>query len=189
MFMFYVHLNLDYHNFKLTKKIASLHYAMYTLTTGISAHVILRLPMPPAKSWDIGVRSCCTRYVYLSIQLWMFHLKSWCPQCPYGPTYHNRIHSIWPSVLQTIAMNRSTHWGELVGVNFHKFYNCFSIFWKCPANIVERLARWYAKWVELPSPLLLDCGILVWSVRTLVESKQWRKCLCMSSPSLVLSII
>ena len=54
----YFHFNLDYHSFIYIKNNeASVHYDMYTLTTGTIAHVTSFLPMPSAKRWGIRGRS------------------------------------------------------------------------------------------------------------------------------------
>ena len=69
------------HLYIFLNNLALLHYVMYTLTTGTGTHVTSFLPMPPAKKLGIEVRSFCTRHVYLSIQLQVFHLQSRCHTC------------------------------------------------------------------------------------------------------------
>ena len=91
---------------------------MYTLITGTIAYVTSLLLMPPARRWDIGVRSFCPRHVYFIDPTLGFPFKIPVPPTPqivrspiieYAPDKcahgdnNNILHHIW-SGLQAEAV-------------------------------------------------------------------------------------
>ena len=77
MVMLYAHFNMNYHSFIYICSFATLLFLYSHYRYQRTCHFIA--PNTSAKRWGFGVRSFYTWHVYLSILLWVFHLKSRCP--------------------------------------------------------------------------------------------------------------